>query len=106
MTAFAADRVTTENRRVVPVDGVRNGLHLVAVTEQTRCLCRPLELLAYLESGRQVPHPRLRIPAQQGLKKIAVALDQVRSPSPSRADRKIDFDGRESRDSPALRIAA
>src|SRR5207302_10329621 len=49
----------------IVIERVRNGVHLVAVAEQTLELGRPFKLLHERKPRRQIPDARLGVPAQR-----------------------------------------
>src|SRR5207253_6992785 len=105
VAALAANRLAAKDRQPVTIDRVRHRFNLVAVAEEARWLGRPLELLAHLEPWRQVPSPGLRIPADERLEQIAIAIDQIGAPAPPGANCELDL-GVEYGDGTPLRVVA
>jgi hypothetical protein len=92
VATLAADGISLENRRTIPVQGVGYLLDAVAVAEQASRGNEPGEVMVVRSvSGRQIPDMSLGIPRDRRLKEITVMVDQVRSTSRAGTDRELDL---------------
>ena len=77
VAALAADGESVENRLLIMIQGVLNGIGPIAMTKQAVSRDRPAGKERLVEPGRQIPNLLLRKPADGGLEEEAVALNQV-----------------------------